>query len=223
MEGGADRIELCTALSEGGLTPAASLIRLCRDSFHVPLFPIIRPREGDFLYNGEEYLMMLRDVAYCRALGCEGVVFGMLEKDGQIDRKRCVQLRETAYPMEVTFHRAFDRCRDPFEALACLVEEGFDRILTSGQQQVATDGLPLIRSLVETADGRISVMPGSGVRPENVRSIAEQTGASEFHASLRQKTVSDMEYIHPSFAGSDDYRNPSVLAAAVSALKAALD
>ena len=144
VEGGADRIELCAALTEGGTTPSWGMIRRCMESFELPIFPIIRPRSGDFLYSQEEYDCMVHDIHWCRELGCEGVVIGMLQKDGAIDKIRVAHLIEKAYPMEVTFHRAIDRCRDPFEALELLIELGCNRILTSGQEPGAPAGSELI-------------------------------------------------------------------------------
>src|SRR5215203_2842879 len=132
VQGGADRIELCDNLSEGGTTQSYGCIKLCREKLDVALFPIIRPRGGDFFYNDDEYSIMLQDVKLCKQLGCDGVVIGILNADGTIDTERSRKLVELAYPMEVTFHRAFDRCRDAFEALEQLIGIGCTRILTSG-------------------------------------------------------------------------------------------
>ena len=220
VEGGADRIELCAALTEGGTTPSAGMIRRCREAFGVELFPIIRPRGGDFLYTDEEFDIMLHDVLLCRELGCNGVVIGSLKKDGSIDIKRTEKLISSAYPMEVTFHRAFDRCKDPFEALEQLISAGCQRILTSGQQPAAPQGTNLIRELVTAADERIVIMPGSGVRKENIKELAEKTGAVEFHSSLRGKTGSAMDFIHPAFAQSEEsYTNPFIQPEEVKALR----
>ena len=203
VAGGADRIELCTALSEGGLTPSLGLIRQCRDAFSLPLFPIIRPRGGDFRYDDDELAIMETDIRACRDLGCDGVVLGMLKKDGSLPRKKLARLVELAYPMEVTFHRAFDRCRDPFEALEQLIGLGFQRILTSGQKPTAPEGAELIAQLVKVADGRITIMPGAGIRPDNIQALAAATGATEFHSSLRARRDSSMEFRHPAFPASD--------------------
>ncbi|RYY40730.1 MAG: copper homeostasis protein CutC [Chitinophagaceae bacterium] len=203
VEGGADRIELCTALSEGGLTPSYGLVRQCREAFASALFPIIRPRAGDFRYSDEELLIMEHDIRQCKELGCDGVVLGMLKKDGTLPRKKLAHLVQLAYPMEVTFHRAFDRCRDPFEALDQLVGLGFQRILTSGQQPAAPEGAALIAELVRVADHRITIMPGSGVRPENIKALATATGAVEFHTSVRSRSESTMEFRHPAFPEKD--------------------
>ena len=223
VAGGADRIELCANLAEGGTTPSYGLIRKCRESFSILLYPIIRPRGGDFLYDAAEFEIMLQDVRLCRELGCDGVVIGLLNRDGSIDLSRTGQLMEAAYPMGVTFHRAFDRCRDPFEALEQLIALGAERILTSGQQPAAPEGAALIAQLQEAADERIIIMPGSGVRKENIKQLAAQTGCLEFHSSLRGKTDSLMAYRHPAFAASaESYQNNAIDAEEVRSLIAAL-
>jgi copper homeostasis protein len=223
VEGGADRIELCTALSEGGITPSYGLIKKCRDAFSIPLFPIIRPRAGDFLCSDEEFEIMLEDVRICKEAGCDGIVSGILKKDGSIDKKRTTKLIEAAYPMEFTFHRAFDRCKDPFEAMEELIAIGCQRILTSGQQPTATAGIDMIRKLVKAADSRIIIMPGSGVRKENIKQLADETGATEFHSSVKTKQKSGMEFVHPAFASSEEsYTHPGLAASDVKDLRITL-
>jgi copper homeostasis protein len=220
-KGGANRIELCDNLSEGGTTQSYG--KLCREKLSISLFPIIRPRGGDFLYSAEEYEIMVHDIKLCKQLGCDGVVIGLLNEDGTIDLKRTARLIELAYPLEVTFHRAFDRCRDPFEALEQLIEIGCTRILTSGQQPTAPAGVELIAQLVQKADERIIIMPGSGVRKENIQELAEKTGAHEFHSSLRVKVESGMQYRHPTFANSaESYSHYSVLEEEVKAFRNAV-
>jgi copper homeostasis protein len=219
VEGGADRIELCTALSEGGITPSYGLVKQCREAFDVALFPIIRPRPGDFLYTTEEFELMRKDILFCKNAGCDGVVIGLLNKDGSIDVQRTEQMVELAYPLDVTFHRAFDRCKDPFKAMEQLVETGCQRILTSGQQPTAPEGVDLIAQLVKQADDRIIIMPGSGVRAENIKMIAGKTGAVEFHSSLKGQRDSEMEFIHPSFK---ETKNTAIDPAAVRSLRSAL-
>ena len=206
VNGGADRIELCSALSEGGLTPSFGLIKQCREKFNLPIFPIIRPRGGDFLYGDSEFEIITKDVLLCKQLNCDGVVVGFLKKDGTIDQKKTELIVKLAYPMEVTFHRAFDRCKDPFDALEIIIEAGCQRILTSGQQQKAIDGIDMIKKLVVAADNRIVIMPGSGIKPNNIRTIAEATGAVEFHGALRNSKSSEMDFIHPAFS-AHDYTN----------------
>ena len=224
VEGGADRIELCANLAEGGTTPSYGVIMQCREAFDVLIYPIVRPRGGDFLYTGEEYEIMLHDVKLCKQLGCDGMVIGMLNSDGSIDLKRTSSLVEIAYPMGVTFHRAFDRCKDPFEALEQLIEAGCERILTSGQQLSAPDGIDLIAQLNTKANHRIIIMPGSGVRKENIKMLADKTGCTEFHSSLRGKEKSKMEFIHSAFRDSEEScMNHAVEPDEVRALRAALD
>jgi copper homeostasis protein len=223
VKGGADRIELCANLAEGGTTPSAGTIRQCREAFDVLLYPIIRPRGGDFLYTQEEFEIMLHDVKLSRELGCDGVVIGMLEANGNIDLTRTAKLVEMAYPLGVTFHRAFDRCRDPFDALEQLIGIGCERVLTSGQKPGAPEGVELIAELNKVADHRIIIMPGSGVRVDNVRWLSEQTGCTELHSSLRRKTRSQMEFIHPGFASSEEsYMNNAIDEEEVRQLKKAL-
>ena len=209
VEGGADRIELCANLAEGGTTPSYGTIFQCREAFDVLLYPIVRPRGGDFLYSDDEFEIMLYDVKLCKQLGCDGIVVGMLNADGTIDVKRTAALVEIAYPLGVTFHRAFDRCREPFEALEHLIKIGCERILTSGQKPAAIEGVELIAELNKQADQRIIIMPGSGVRKENIKELAEKTGCTEFHSSLRSKAKSAMQFIHPSFSDAD-YLNNSI-------------
>ena len=223
VEGGADRIELCAALTDGGTTPSAGTIRKCREAFTIEIFPIIRTRAGDFLYTDEEFEIMLHDIKVSKEFGCDGVVIGLLNRDGSIDLKRTGRLVELAYPMEVTFHRAFDRCLDPFKAMEQLIDIGCRRILTSGQQPTAPEGAQLIRELIEAAQERIIIMPGSGVRKDNVATLKESTGAVEFHSSLRGRTASTMEYRQPAFAHSEEsYANPYIDAEEVHAMRAAL-
>lgn len=211
VEGGADRIELCANLDEGGTTASYGTIYQCRESFDVLLYPIIRPRGGDFLYSDDEYEIILHDVKLCKQLGCDGIVIGLLNADGTIDIKRTATISEIAYPMGVTFHRAFDRCRDPFEALEQLIKTGCERILTSGQRPTAPEGVEMITALNNKADHRITVMPGSGVRKENIKMLAEKTGCTEFHSSLRSKTKSKMEFSHPAFENSEEsYMNNAI-------------
>ena len=221
-KGGADRIELCNNLAEGGTTQSEAVIKHCREKLNIQIFPIVRPRGGDFLYTHDEFQIMLNDINTCKELNCDGVVIGLLNSDGSIDVDRTNRLVELAYPMEVTFHRAFDRCRDPFEALEQLIAMGCTRILTSGQHQTAPEGIDLIAQLVRTADERIVIMPGSGVRKENIQHLAQQTGANEFHSSLRKKVGSKMQYRHPAF-GEESYEHTSVLEEDVKSLREALE
>lgn len=223
VEGGADRIELCANLTEGGTTPSHGVLVKCREKFTVPIYPIIRPRGGDFLYSKDELGIMAADVKLCRDLGYDGIVTGLLNLDGTIDIIRTADLVELAYPMSVTFHRAFDRCRDPFEALEELIGIGVERILTSGQQPSAPEGADMIARLNKAASSRIIIMPGSGVRKDNIKMLAEKTGCTEFHSSLRGKQRSHMEFIHPAFTQSgESYTNNSINPEDVRALRKSL-
>lgn len=223
VEGGADRIELCANLAEGGTTPSYGTIQQCREAFTISLFPIIRPRGGDFLYTSDEFDSMLQDVKLCKQLGCEGIVTGLLNSDGTIDITRTATLIDAAYPMGVTFHRAFDRCKDPFEAMEQLIAIGCERILTSGQRPSVVDGVDLVAELNKKADDRLIIMPGSGVRKENIKMLAEKTGCMEFHSSLRGKAASRMSFIHDAFKDSaESYTNNAIEPAEVKALRNAL-
>ena len=191
-QAGATRIELCADPGDGGTTPGYGTIRRVKERTRIPVYPIIRPRGGDFLYDDDEFAIMQKDLLVCRELGCEGVVIGMLNADGSVDKKRVAELVELAYPMGVTFHRAFDRAANPFEALATIIDTGCERILTSGQHPQATEAMPLLDELVRNAGEHIIIMPGSGVRASNIATLAAKTGAREFHSSARIATDSRM-------------------------------
>lgn len=192
--GGAGRVELCAALELGGLTPSQATIALARERLRIPLYVLIRPRAGDFLYDELECETMRRDVETCAALGCDGVVLGVLDADGDVDVARCRALMAAAGGMGVTFHRAFDLARDPRRALETIVALGCERVLTSGGQADAMEGAALIRALVAQAAGRISVMPGAGVDAGNLAALAAATGAREFHASAKRQLPSGMRH-----------------------------
>ncbi|MFN8248638.1 MAG: copper homeostasis protein CutC [Ferruginibacter sp.] len=195
QEAGANRIELCDGPGEGGTTPSYGFIKAARKRLNIDLYPIIRPRGGDFLYTDDEFEIMKTDILVCKKLGCDGVVTGSLNADGTVDKTRCSQLVEIAFPMGVTFHRAFDRTKDPFTALEDIIECGFERILTSGLEPDAMQGASLIASLIEKADERIVIMPGSGIRSDNIGEIANRTKAHEFHTSARINSNSRMDFL----------------------------
>jgi copper homeostasis protein len=196
-EAGADRVELCADPTAGGTTPGIGLIKAIRKKIEIELYPIIRIRGGDFLFSEEEFDVMLHEVEASKSAGCDGVVIGMLLPDGCIDKMKTSRLIEKAYPMGVCFHRAFDWTRNPFEALEDIIETGCERILTSGQQPTALMGASLIKDLVLQADGRIQIMPGSGVRAANIGELKNETGASQFHSSARTVKKSAMEFVQP--------------------------
>ena len=190
---GIDRVELCAGIPEGGTTPSYGDILVARKLLTTTkLHVIIRPRGGDFLYSDLEKEIMLEDVRMARRLGVDGVVFGALTAEGDVDREFMRQLMKEAEGMSVTFHRAFDVCRDPFLALEQIIELGCHRILTSGQMPKAEEGVGLLRELVERASERIIIMPGCGVNASNIAHIAEATGTREFHFSGRSKRESGM-------------------------------
>ena len=203
QKGGAYRIELCAGIPEGGTTPSFGDIALSRELLNIKLNVIIRPRGGDFLYNNLEHKIMLKDIENAGNLGVDGVVFGCLTPEGDIDMKRNRELIEAAGGMSVTFHRAFDMCKNPFDALEKIIELGCDRILTSGQQPKAVDGVNLLKKLVQKADNRIIIMPGSGINAKNISQIALETGAKEFHLSAREAIESGMLYRNPNLKMGD--------------------
>jgi copper homeostasis protein len=218
---GADRIELCANPHEGGTTPSYGLIAMAREITSIQLFPIIRPRGGDFLYSDAEFRAMARDVDQCRELGCDGVVIGMLQEDGRVDAARCAELIGRAGAMQVTFHRAFDRVDDPLAALAEVIDLGCTRVLTSGLQPNVDLGMAMLRTLVEAAGDRVVIMPGSGVRSGNVGSLARFTGARAFHSSARSTRPSSMRYVNPAMA--EELSSISIDPAEVAAIRRAID
>jgi copper homeostasis protein len=195
QEGGAGRVELCTALELGGLTPSYAQIALARAQLRIPLYVLIRPRAGDFLYDEREFATMLRDIEACVALGCDGVVIGMLDGDGNVDRRHCAELVSTARGLGVTFHRAIDVSRDPLQALEDAITLGCERVLSSGAQPSAPQGADLLREMVLRAEGRIAVMPGAGIDAGNIAVLREQTGAQEFHASAKHALPSAARHV----------------------------
>jgi len=195
---GVDRLELCENPFDGGTTPSYGTLKTVREKIDIPVFPIIRPRGGDFLYTEEEFEVLLKDVRLVKELGFEGLVTGLLLENGNIDIERTSLLTELAYPLEVTFHRAFDRANEPLQAMKDIIKCGCQRILTSGQVPNAFDGKELIKQLVENADGRIIILPGSGVRASNAFDLLNFTKANELHSSARKKENSRMKYLKTS-------------------------
>ncbi|UXI70427.1 copper homeostasis protein CutC [Tahibacter amnicola] len=213
QEGGADRIELCCSLDEGGLTPSFGVIATVRDRLRIPIHVLIRPRPGDFLYDEADCEAMIRDIQACVRLGCEGVVIGALDPDGNIDRTVCRPLIEAAGPLEITFHRAIDAARNPEDALEQVAALGCHRVLTSGACRSAATGADAIARLVARAGDRIDIMAGGGITPENLVPLARATGARHFHASAKTVHRSDMRWRNEALAGLDpDHVRTSVLA-----------
>lgn len=183
QDAGADRIELCTNQSEGGVTPSYGMIELAGKNIRIDLNVIIRPRGGNFFYSDSEFNIMKNDILICKSLGINGVVFGILNEDKTIDKNRNSGLVQLAYPMTTTFHRAFDATPDATKALEDVIQCGFTRILTSGQKSKAIEGAKLISELVKSAGERIIIMPGGGVRKENINDLIRITKANEYHSS----------------------------------------
>ena len=190
--GGARRVELCAGLEAGGMTPSHGSIVRARTGLAIALYVLIRPRAGDFVYDGLELAVMLDDIAHCRSLGCDGVVVGALTPDGEVDRAACARCVEAASGMGVAFHRAFDLAADKAFALEALIDLGFERVLTSGGAPSAVAGASVLSRLVAQAGERITVMPGAGIEPGNVAALRTLTRAREFHASATRRLPSAM-------------------------------
>jgi len=197
---GVDRIELCSALSEGGLTPSQSLMEAVIGSVTIPVHVMVRPRGGDFCYNEEEFQLKVADIANAKNAGAAGVVFGLLLTDGSIDIERSARLITAARPMKVVIHRAFDMTADPFLALEEIVGLGADAILTSGQRQTAEDGLDLIKELIKRAHQRIEIMAGAGINGSNVK-LLSVAGVRNFHFTVRKQVESPMRYRNEALSG----------------------
>lgn len=222
---GADRVELCSAPSEGGLTPSAGSLMQARDLLTIPVHPLVRPRGGDFCFSDNEFQQMKSDIAWIRERGFPGVVVGILDRDGHIDLVRMKQIMALCEGMAVTFHRAFDLCHSPLMALQQLTDLGVARILTSGQQQSAESGLPLLRELNQQTRGPI-IMAGAGVRMSNLHKFVE-AGLRELHSSASQRIASSMRYRKAgvsmiSVAETDEFSRACVDGDMVEAMKASL-
>ncbi len=208
-DGGAVRVELCSGLAEGGMTPSTGLLRGALAVTGIAVNVLIRPRPGDFVYGEKEAQVMLDDIAAATDAGADGVVIGALTPDGDVDLRLVERMINAAGSMSVTFHRAFDLCRDPMEALRQLIDVGVNRLLTSGQAPTALQGVNLLSHLVDAADGRLSVMPGGGVNAANAAEILNRSGAREIHASARERIASSMRFrrgdVSMGAAGSDEY------------------
>jgi copper homeostasis protein len=194
---GAARVELCDNPLEGGTTPSYGTIRRVREAVSIAVFPIIRPRSMNYFYDDDEWAIVRDDIWMCKELGCNGVSVGAQLRDGRMDAVRMKQAVEWAYPMKVTCNRAFDAVPDAFEALEVLIDAGCERVLTSGLAATAPDGTTLLRQLVQKAAGRISIMPGAGVRSENLPTLMAETGAFEFHSSARVSVTNPMTFTNP--------------------------
>ncbi|MDR1554039.1 MAG: copper homeostasis protein CutC [Prevotellaceae bacterium] len=185
QRGGADRIELCSNMPEGGTTPSCGTMIAVRKHIDIAMHVMIRPRGGNFVYDKHEVRIMLDDIRMAKHCGTNGLVFGCLTADYEVDINVCRLLIDEANPLPVTFHRAFDECKHPEQSLEKIINLGFSRLLTSGQCAVAEDGIQLLRQLVKQSANRIIIMPGSGITPNNIEKIAIETGANEFHTSAQ--------------------------------------
>lgn len=200
QDSGTNRVELCADLGIGGITPSYGMVAVAKARLHIPIHVIIRPRRGDFLYTEAEFEIMRHDIEYAKSVGVNGVVIGILQADGNIDVDRTRVLVELARPLSVTFHRAFDLALDPHRALDELMDLAVDTLLTSGQQPNAAQGLPLIADLVKQSAGRITIMPGSGINPNNIKKIVDGSGADTFHFSGKAAVDSKMQYRNPNLS-----------------------
>jgi len=194
QEGGADRIELFENLTEGGCTPSYGMLALVKEKIHLPVYVMIRPRGGDFIYSNEEFEIMHRDIAICRQLGFPGVVFGLLDAQGCVDVARCKDLLSACRDMKVTFHRAFDRSKDLHESMRQLIGLGFEHVLTSGGEPNAEKGKDAIKKLQQEYGKDIIIMPGCGITSLNARAIADHCNVSEIHATAKAKVSSGMQH-----------------------------
>lgn len=201
QEGGADRVELCDNLAEGGTTPSYGALAVARDRLRIPLYVLIRPRGGDFLYDEAERAAMVADIEACVRLGCDGVVIGALDADGEVDAAVCREQIAAAGSLGITFHRAFDAARDQGRALEAAVALGCERILTSGGAADAFAGADRIAALVAQAAGRVALMAGAGVTPQNIVALARRAGVRELHASAKAPRRSAMRYRNEALAG----------------------
>jgi copper homeostasis protein len=192
QDGGADRVELCAALEVGGLTPSHGLIALVRERLSIPIHVLVRPRAGDFICTDEEHATVLADIAHCVDVGCDGVVIGALNENGDVDMARCREWVAAAGTLDKTFHRAIDVCRNPAQALEDIIALGFNRVLSSGGAANALQGAVRLRALMKQADGRIAIMPGAGINAGNIAEICVAIGAQEFHASAKRALPSRM-------------------------------
>lgn len=209
-QAGAHRIELCNNLAEGGTTPSYGQIKWCLGNLTIPVWPLIRPRGGDFLYTDAEFETMLLDIAACKEMGCDGVVVGILLANGNVDVQRCAKLIDAAYPMPVAFHRAFDMTKDLKKSLEDLIELGVVRVLTSGGKANAQLGVQQIATLVTQAGNRIEVMPGAGINTENIWELAKITGAKCFHTTAKSIVNSEMQFQNNDSKMSDHTLNEFV-------------
>ncbi|MFN0292657.1 copper homeostasis protein CutC [Pedobacter helvus] len=223
QRGGANRIELCANLAEGGTTPSYGQIKWCLENLTLEVWPLIRPRGGDFFYSTAEFENILADISYCKQIGCKGIVTGLLNKNGTIDEERCAKIIAVASPMPVAFHRAFDMSSNLENSLETIIKLGFVRILTSGGKENAFIGAKKLKELVIQAGNRIEIMPGAGISADNLLEIAQTTGARNFHTAAKSIVASKMQFRNEASkmggANADEFSYEQTDADKVKALK----
>jgi copper homeostasis protein len=202
---GAKRVELCENPADGGTTPSYGTIKQTREKISIALYPIIRPRGGNFFYDENEFAIIKQDILLCKQLGCDGISTGVHLQSGEIDTERLKRIVEWAYPMGVTCHRVFDATPDPFKALEEIIDCGCERILTSGQKTAAPEAIEILADLVQRAEGRIIIMPGAGVRSSNIETLINGTGATEFHTSARIVAPDPVTFRNPAIADATNW------------------
>lgn len=193
---GAARVELCDNPIEGGTTPSYGILLQTRKKINIPLYPLIRPRAGNYFYDDDEFEIIKEDIKICKEIGCDGISTGVQKLNGFIDTDRLKQIVDLAYPMGVTCNRVFDACPNPFEALESIIDTGCERILTSGQKSAAPDASDLLHKLVVQAGERIIIMPGAGINSNNIAALKLNTGAKEFHGSAKKTMINPVTYLN---------------------------
>jgi copper homeostasis protein len=202
---GAKRVELCENPADGGTTPSYGTIKQTREKIGISLYPIVRPRGGNYYFDEDEFAIIKQDILLCKQLGCDGISTGVSKLNGEIDTERLKRMVEWAYPMGVTCHRVFDATPDPMQALEDIITCGCERILTSGQRASAPEGIALLAELVQQANGRITIMPGAGVRSGNIEKLANGTGATEFHTSARMTAPDPVTFRNPAILDATNW------------------
>ena len=201
------RIEFCENFLEGGITPSYGQLKLAREKINTQLFAMIRPRGGDFLYTDSEFESMLLDIEICKNLHYDGIVIGCLNKNGEVEVNQLKQFVSIAKPMEITFHRAFDRVKNPYKSLEKIIQLGCNRILTSGLQHNAHKGLALLKELIKIANKSICIMPGAGITSTNIKYILEESGANEVHSSAKKQFPSLMDFTNKNILDKNSYNS----------------
>ena len=202
---GAKRVELCENPADGGTTPSYGTIKQTREKIGISLYPIVRPRAGNYFFDDNEFAIIKQDILLCKELGCDGISTGISKLNGEIDTERLKRMVEWAYPMGVTCHRVFDATPDPVKALEDIITCGCERVLTSGQRAAAPEGIDLLAELVQQADGRITIMPGAGVRSGNIETLISNTGATEYHTSARVAAPDPVTFRNPAILDATNW------------------